>query len=111
MRWTKLELEPRTTVKELDVLRDLMQGLDLINELRTNENAANTNEIPRHLARDSGDIVMDYLSEIAREWYRFIQSQALNVLNNVPIDIVITHPAVGCPSSRVLECCGSHPGL
>lgn len=35
--WTKLELEPHTTVRELEVLRDLVKGLDLLKELRANK--------------------------------------------------------------------------
>lgn len=109
MRWTKLELEPRTTVRELEVLRDLVKGLDLVNELRANENAANTNDIPRHISRDSGGIVMDYLSEVAREWYQYIKSQGQHTLDHVPLDIVVTHPAVRFPFCRVLEYFDSHP--
>jgi hypothetical protein len=103
MRWTKLELEPRTTVRELEVLRELVKGLDLVNELRANENAANTNDIPRHISRDAGDIVRDYLLEVAREWYLYIKSQSRHTLDTVPLDIVVTHPAVRSLSAVFLN--------
>lgn len=103
MRWTKLELEPRTTVRELEVLRELVKGLDLVNELRANENAAYTNDIPRHISKSSEDVVRDYLCKVSREWYQFISTQGRHTLGNVPLDIVITHPAVRFPFCRVLE--------
>ncbi|KAH0537284.1 hypothetical protein FGG08_005909 [Glutinoglossum americanum] len=68
MRWTKLQLEPRTTVKELDILRELVKGLDLVNELQANEDAAITNDIPRHISKDAGDVVRDFLGKVSREW-------------------------------------------
>jgi hypothetical protein len=97
MRWTKLELEPRTTVRELEVLRELVNGLDLINELRADKNAANTNNIPRHISKDAGDIVRDYLSKVAREWYLYMKGLGRYTLDTVPLDIIITHPAVRLP--------------
>ncbi|KAI9786203.1 MAG: hypothetical protein M1839_007613 [Geoglossum umbratile] len=93
MRWTKLELEPRKTDEELDVLRELVKGLDLVNELRANKDAAIMNEIPRHISKDSGDVVKDYLSRVTKEWYLFILGQGRHTLDQVPLDIVITHPA------------------
>ena len=94
MRWTKLELEPRATVKELEVLGELLTGLDLIGNLRANNYPANMDSIPQHLPKDAGDIIRDYLGEVAREWFLYISSQGKSTLGAVPIDIVITHPAV-----------------
>src|SRR4051794_1426670 len=37
--WTKLNLERRTTVQELGVLRELVKGLELVNKLRANQDA------------------------------------------------------------------------
>jgi hypothetical protein len=109
MQWTKLELEPRTTVRELEALRELVRGLDLLKELRANENAANTNDIPRHISRDAGDIIRDYLGNVAKEWYQYMRSQGQHTLSSVPLDIVITHPAVRILLYRVLEYSDSHP--
>ncbi|KAI9769806.1 MAG: hypothetical protein M1840_003800 [Geoglossum simile] len=93
MQWTKLELEPRTAVKELDILRDLVSGLDLINELRADEQAALVNNIPRHITKDAEGVVRDYLSKVSREWYTHIKVQGRFILDRVPLDIVISHPA------------------
>lgn len=108
MQWTKLELEPRTIVRELEVLRDLLKGLDLLKELRTNEDAAIKNDVPRYLPKDAGDVVREYLGKVAREWYEHMRAQGRYILDNVPIDIVLTHPAVNFPFWRVLECFDSH---
>jgi hypothetical protein len=109
MRWTKLELEPRTAIRELEALRELVKGLDLVNELRANENAANMSDIPRHISKDAGDIIREYLGKVAREWYQFIRSQGRHTLDSVPLDIIITHPAVRFPFCRVLEYSDSYP--
>ena len=100
MRWTKLELEHkhRTATKELDDLGKLINGLNLINELWGDENAGVTNNVPRHLGKNAGDVVGDYLGKVAKEWYVYMKKRGRNILSNVPLDIVITHPAVSCPS-------------
>jgi hypothetical protein len=90
MQWTKLELEPRPTVKELEILRDLVNGLNMVNECRTDQKK----EIPQHLTRDAGDIVRDYLSKISRTWWQHMSEDGQFTLKKVPLDIVITHPAV-----------------
>lgn len=94
MRWTKLDLEPRTAARELEVLRELMKGLELIKKFRAGGNTASTNDVPRHISKDAGDVVRDYLTKVAREWYQYMRSQGRYTLDNVPLDIVITHPAV-----------------
>ncbi|KAF4625147.1 hypothetical protein G7Y89_g13022 [Cudoniella acicularis] len=93
LRWTKLELEPRTAEQELGVVRELMKGLDLISKLRVNEDAAATSDIPHHISKSSEDVVRDYMTKIAREWYQHMRSVGRYTLENVPLDIVITHPA------------------
>ena len=108
MQWTKLELEPRTTVRELEVLRELVKGLDLLKELRANKDAAVKNDIPRHLPKDAGDVVREYLGKVVREWYEHMKALGRHILDQVPIDVVLTHPAVNMPFWRVLECSDSH---
>lgn len=103
MRGTKLELEPRTTVEELDALLKSMKGLDLIKKLQKIDNAGMETDIPLHLSKNSEDVVTDYLSEIAREWYRYIRSQGRHTLNLVPFDIVITHPVVSYFFSHIFK--------
>ena len=88
MQWTKLELEQRTTLRELEVLRDLAKGLDLVMDLYTQDDAS----VPRHLSRDAEVVVKDYLSKVSREWYRGIKSKGQFTLDRVPVDMVVTHP-------------------
>ena len=88
MQWTKLELEPRTTLRELEVLRDLAKGLDLVTDLHTQDDAS----VPRHLSRDAEEVVKDYLSKVSREWYRDIKRKGQFTLDHVPVDMVVTHP-------------------
>lgn len=108
VQWTKLELEPRTTFRELEVLRELVKGLDLLNDLRASKDAAIKNDVPRFLPKESCDIVRDYLGKVAREWYSYMSDQPISVLKSVPIDIVLTHPAVNSPFWRVFKFSDSH---
>lgn len=101
IQWTKMELEPRAIVKELRVLRDLVQGLDLLNELRATRDLAINNDIPRYLPKDAWDVVREYLGKIAKEWYHYMRVNGRYTLENVPLDITITHPAVNLPFWRV----------
>jgi hypothetical protein len=94
MQWTKLELPPRTTIRELHVLRELVKGLNLVNGLQANDDAEDSCEIPRHLSKDSGDIVMDYLCKVSEEWYLHMRGLGKHILDSVPLEIVLTHPAV-----------------
>src|SRR3954451_25475252 len=82
MRWTKLDLESRTTVRELEVLRELMKGLELVEKLHANENTASTNDVPRHITKDAGDVVRDYLTKVAREWYQYMRKEGRYTLDN-----------------------------
>lgn len=108
MRWTKLRLVPGTIAQELDILLEGVKGLDLAEKLLEIENAGSEADVPVHLPKYPEDIVRDYLSEVTREWYRYMRSQARHALNQVPLDIVISHPAVGHLSSGVFECFSSH---
>lgn len=103
MQWTKLELEPRAIAQELKVLRDLVQGLDLLKEFRANEDAAINNDIPRYLPKDAGDVVREYLGKIAREWYQYMRAKGRHTLDSVPLDIILTHPAVKSPSGMLTK--------
>jgi hypothetical protein len=106
MQWTKLELEPKATVKELEILRDLLKGLNLVNECRADE----SKEIPQYLTRDSGDIVRDYLLKISRHWLDFMEDAGQFTLDTdrVPLDIIVTHPAVRRLIFRQTSCASAH---
>jgi hypothetical protein len=98
MQWTKLDLVQRKPPQELDVLRGLLKGLDLVDRLRADENASVENEIPRHISKDSWEVMRDYLVQVSEEWHRHMKSQGKHILDRVPIDIVISYPAVGSSS-------------
>ncbi|KAH8656646.1 hypothetical protein BGZ60DRAFT_567767 [Tricladium varicosporioides] len=93
LRWTKLELEPRETLKELEDLQELAKGLDLVKQLKENSEVGVAKDIPKHLSKNAEDIVRDYLYKVAREWRHEFAMQSQASLNAVPVDIVITHPA------------------
>ena len=53
------------------------------------------NDIPRHLAKEPEDIVKDYLDNIADQTlYEIINNVGRHVPDRIPIDMIVTHPAV-----------------
>lgn len=92
LRWTKLELRPRSTTKELTVLRELVKGLKLVQELQEQDDIQK--EIPMHVTRNARGVVRDFIGQVGRYWREYMISQGKFVLDEVPLDIVITHPAV-----------------
>lgn len=96
LRWTKLELvKDPSPLGELEILDELMDGLEEINQLYADDNE--TADVPFHLSETSKDVIEYYLSHVAREWVKHITLQAQEVLNTVPVDLIITHPAVWLP--------------
>jgi hypothetical protein len=91
LQWTKLELEPRTTLKELEVMESLLSGLDPVCKLRKGERGT---DVPRHITKSEGRVVEEYLRKLAEEWQAYISGQGGAILANIPLDIVVTHPAV-----------------
>ena len=93
LRWTKLKLvKDPSPLGELEILRGLIDGLAEMNKLHSE--GLETSDVPRHLSRTPKDIIEFYLSNVAREWVTYIENQASVVLDVVPVDIVVTHPAV-----------------
>jgi len=97
LQWTKLELEPRERLKELDILNDLMQGFGLIRKLHAGESAIT----PDQISKSSEDVVRDYMCYVLSHYHDLmsasdstLQGSGRNVLTEVPLDVVITHPAV-----------------
>jgi len=102
LHWTKLELEARRPVTELEALRNALNGLRLLQHFRSADNPELTHDIPRHLSKTPTDIVKDFLLTVAREYYAHMKkTPAAKALvkgpGEIPLDIVITHPAVSCP--------------
>ena len=92
IQWTKLQLEPPSTLDALDALkRTLVEATKLA---FTREHVLRS-EIPRHLIRTSVDVVTDFLTEVAECVVSHIENERdRDTLNLFPIDFVITHPAV-----------------
>ncbi|KAK3311887.1 hypothetical protein B0H66DRAFT_486708 [Apodospora peruviana] len=92
--WTKLELQPQKPLKELESLKEALNGLRLIEALREDDNAGVKSDIPLHIIKSPHEVVQDFLQNIAREYYLYMRSRNEFVIHrgNVPVDIVITHP-------------------
>lgn len=94
LKWTKMELEPQSTEAELAQLKELTKGLDLLRELRENQLSGNITDVPRQITKSAEDVVRDFLSKVAREWYLYMKDQNAIMLERLDLDLVITHPAV-----------------
>ncbi len=94
LQWTKLELHPREPAEELTGLLNTVNGLELVKLLRQNKNAAVELDIPRHITKSPADVVQDYLTKVANEFYRAMRGKSPSALRSVPLDLVLTHPAV-----------------
>jgi hypothetical protein len=97
LSWTKLELKPKDSVKELKVLQNLMRGLDLIRKLNDGQEMA-----PMQISKSSEDVVRDYLTKVLARWhYALVTARDDSVLAGgqhalriAPLDVVMTHPVV-----------------
>lgn len=89
LRWTKLELPIRRRDKVLVTLEQA------IKELQKNRGNHDGIEDSLHLMKTVGDIVTDYLREIAECVKNDIESKkGVDFWKLFPVDIVITHPVV-----------------
>ncbi len=93
LKWTKLSLEDTgNRGQELESLAKLlweMRTLDLSDE------EAIKNNIPEHLVKEPEDIVRDYLHQVAEKtWDEITSVVGRHVPDKIPIDLVVTHPAV-----------------
>jgi len=95
MQWTKLDLDPKSPLDSLKQLMDTVKGLDLKAKLYHGGQAVRDRRMPKHIAKGSAEIVQDYLTKVIRTWTEDVRQHQANVLQEVPIDIVVTHPAVG----------------
>jgi hypothetical protein len=104
MRWTKLKLEPSDLSGELKILQDTVKGLRLISELNNNGDLGIFDSVPIHLTKTFGDVVSDYLSKVTRCWHDKMLATAKKMLSHVPLDVVVTHPAVRLKHFPVVRC-------
>ena len=93
LKWTKLALEESNNrTLELENLTKLLYEMRVVD---LNDETVINNKIPRHLAKEPEDIVVDYLENVAEKTLDEISSQVgRHVPDNIPVDIVVTHPAV-----------------
>ena len=95
LHWTKLELEARRPVSELEALREIVKGLDLIKNFRgATDDPELTHQTPRHLTKSPADIVKDFLLTVSRQCYLLKQPFGNLAAGSIPLDVVLTHPAV-----------------
>ena len=99
LAWTKLELEPQSKLTELRHLLDTARGLKEIKDFLADPNAGRSTDVPRHLPKSAGDIVADYMNKVVRWWYADLNAETRSLFGNVPIRLVVTHPAVDSPAS------------
>lgn len=109
MQWTKLELDTLSTDAELRNFRELLKGQRLIRRYCKNMDTTLNGDAPLHLCRNSEDIVREYLEKLAEEWWAYMRIQARFAMERVPLDLVISHPAVGL--SFTLSPVGSLPNF
>ena len=89
---TKLEFQPKSRSKEIEVLANTLDGLVLSNH---NKNPAARRRVERYYAKSAVDVCRDYLDRIAEVVLESLK-QKFNefTASVVPIDMMITHPAV-----------------
>ncbi|KAK4197073.1 putative heat shock protein family 70 protein [Triangularia verruculosa] len=93
LKKTKIQLEAMGT--RIDELRTLSELLKELRDLDLSQEEVIENGIPEHLAKEPEEIVKDYLDQIAEKTEKVINSDVgRHVLSNVPIDLVVTHPAI-----------------
>jgi hypothetical protein len=109
MVWTKLDLEQtKNRTQELAILCEIFYDVALMD---FNDEAVINNDIPRHLAKEAEDIVRDYLDEIAETTCDEITSTlGHHVPERIPIDLIVTHPAVSLVLSFSLSLSGTTRG-
>lgn len=92
IRWTKLEIEPPTMHKALEILRDTISETS---HMEMDPQKRVFGSIPRHLIHSSEDIMTRYLTGVLDFARKGIirQKEAITLQNN-KIDLIITHPAV-----------------
>ena len=105
---TKLELQTYTPTAELKILKELVKGLDLVTQIVQDDGTAQDIDIPKHLSKNSEQIVSDYLSKVVREWYMWMKGQREHIFSSVPLDLVMTYPAVSCTTPATCDVRNSH---
>lgn len=96
MRWTKLELRPLNRAGELERLLETARYLPVSTSIRNgvSDMAKDQSLVPMYLGLSPTDVVADFLKKVARLWFETMEKQSRATLQNVPLDLVVTHPGV-----------------
>jgi hypothetical protein len=95
--WTKLELDQQERSEELVLILKALDGMGNLDP----ENIREADGLPSYPAKDSVDIVAEYLTKV-REYVRDHPQLHPTYLSMPPIDLVVTVPAVSdAPSSAI----------
>ena len=92
MSWTKLEFDQQERVDELTLIAKALKGMKshYLRDLQQTQS-----RMPSYPTGDAVDIVADYLTRV-RECAieELVELQGRHVLSTIPVDIVVTIPAV-----------------
>ena len=99
LKRTKIQLEEvQSRISELRNLSEMLYQLRLLD---LSQHAVRKHGIPKHLAKEPEDIVKDYLDYIAeRTLLELTTRVGRQVPHKIPIDLVVTHPAVSVDASK-----------
>ena len=90
--WVKLDLLKQTPLQELSVLKRSLHNLKDLQRHTSNDHRGY--KTPHHLTKSPEEIVQDFLYFIAEHYYRTVKAESQHLLTSLPIDMVLTHPAV-----------------
>jgi hypothetical protein len=105
VKWTKLDLDPKPATDHLRQLENTTKGLKLVQALYRDKPALER-DIPYHISKDTTEIVRHFLEQVVRAWKDQIKESADGALGVIPIDIVVTHPAVSLATDQILYLVG-----
>jgi hypothetical protein len=98
VKWTKLDLDPKLLNDHLKQVHSATKGLDriksLVQSISRNGQEMLDLDIPLHITKNTTEIIEYFFEKALAAWKAHIQARADGLLGVVPIDIVVTHPAV-----------------
>ncbi|KAK4206920.1 hypothetical protein QBC37DRAFT_406681 [Rhypophila decipiens] len=96
LRWTKLELRSQSREVELERLLDTVRSLPFSTSLLREGGGGDSLgvNVPVHLGLAPLDIIADFLKKVARCWHDARLKDTQRLLQNVTLDLVVTHPGV-----------------
>jgi len=94
IQWFKLDLDPQKAEVQLRQLDNAIKGLKLVEALYCTDKEVIDTDIPFHIAKDSTEVVRNFIEKLIAAWKKNIEESFQRALGNVPVDVVVTHPAV-----------------